>query len=145
MSTSDRQKILKAFLARRHPLYKEMAPHWEFLSATYEGGRAWFDKNVHRYIKEGEKEFKDRVKRAYRFNHTREVVDLVIKYLFKMEVARNLDDTPEPILDFWKLASYQGQGIRDYMRSVSTAASKLGRVWLVVDSNLQWKLHRLIM
>lgn len=132
---SNDQKTLKAFLDRRHPQYVEMADHWDFLCATYEGGRGWFKPNIFRYVKEGDKEFRDRVARAYRFNHTREVVDLVNKYLFKVEVARNLDDTPQEILDFWKRASLQGQPIKDYMRSISTEKSKLGRVWLVVDSN----------
>lgn len=133
MSTD--QKTLKKFLDRRHPLYAGMADHWQFLSATYEGGRAWFKPNIFRYIKEGEKEYGDRVKRAYRFNHTREVVDLVNKYLFKIEVARNEDNLPDAITAFWKEASLQCQPIKEYMRSVSTEVAKLGRVWLVVDTN----------
>ncbi len=53
--------------------------------------------NIFRYIKEGDKEYKDRLKRAYRFNHTKEVTDLVQKYIFKSPVIRNLEDAPEPI------------------------------------------------
>lgn len=129
------QKTLKKFLERRHPLYEAMAAHWDFLASTYEGGRAWFKKNIFRYIKEGEKEFSDRIERSYRFNHTHEVVDLVNKYLFKVEITRNVDEAPEPIKQFWKNASFQRQPIKDYMRAVSTESSKFGRVWLVVDTN----------
>jgi hypothetical protein len=135
MSTNDRQKQLKKFLDRRHPLYEAMRAHWEFLATTYEGGREWFESNIFRYIKEGDGEFKDRVQRAYRFNHTREVVDLVNKYLFKMECHRNTAEAPPAIKEFWEKATLQGQGIKDYMRSVSAQKSIYGRVWLVVDSN----------
>lgn len=134
MSTLDRQKQLKKFLDRRHPLYEEMEEHWEFLSDTYQGGRDWFDDNVFRYIKEGDKEYSDRVQRAYRFNHTREVVDLVIKYLFKMQVERS-EDIPDYLKDFWKSATRAGQSIRDYIRSVATESSTYGRVWVVIDTN----------
>jgi hypothetical protein len=129
----DRQKQLKKFLDRRHPLYEAMKCHWDFLAATYEGGRAWFGENVFRYIKEGDKEFAARVERAYRFNHSHEVVDLVGKYLFKIEVARN-PEAPKSVQEFWKHATLQGQPIREFMRSVSTKASVFGRAWVVVDS-----------
>ena len=74
---TDEQKRLKALIARRHPEYDESVKHWDFLEDTYEGGREWFKDNIFRYIKEGDQEFADRVDRCYRFNHTREVVDLI--------------------------------------------------------------------
>jgi Phage portal protein, SPP1 Gp6-like len=130
---TDRNKQLLQFLDRRHPLYGEMVEHWNFLEATYEGGRTWFDSNVFRYVKEGDREFGDRVERAYRFNHTREVVDLVDKHLFKLEVTRS-QDVPQQLTDFWKKSTLQGQPIREFMRSVSKAGSIYGRPWVVVDS-----------
>jgi hypothetical protein len=134
-SQNDRTKKLKKFLDRRHPLYEAMAPHWQFLHATYDGGREWFDGNIFRYIKEGDTEFKARMERAYRFNHTREVVDLVNKYLFKMEVSRA--EVEEPVKAFWKSATLQGQPIKEFMRSVSTLTSIYGPVWIVVDNNAE--------
>lgn len=127
------QKKLKAFLERRHPEYQKMLPHWEFLEASYEGGRSWFDTNIFRYIKEGDTEFSDRLKRAYRFNHTREVVDLVDKHLFKQVVARS-EDAPESVKRFWKEATLGKLSVKDFMRRVSNKSSILGRVWVVVDS-----------
>ena len=134
MKTSDNeQRKLKKFLERRHPEYAEMLPHWEFLEDCYEGGREWFDKNIFRYIKEGDKEYKDRCERAYRFNHTREVVDLVDKYLFKMEVFRS-EDAPESVKSFWKEATLNKLSIENLSRRISTLASTYGRVWVVVDN-----------
>jgi hypothetical protein len=129
-----RQKQLKKFLDRRHPLYEEMESQWNFYDDTYDGGRQWFDTNIHRYLKEGDKEYADRIKRAYRFNHTREVVDLVDKYIFKMQIHRALADAPDSIKAFWKQATLKKQAIREFMKSVSKKSSIFGRIYVVVDS-----------
>ncbi len=131
---SDQQKKLKKFIERRHPRFEELSPHWEFLEATYEGGREWFGENIFRYVKEGDQEFEDRVERAYRFNHTREVVDLVDKYLFKMEILRDQDKAPECVKRFWEQATLSKQPIKEFIKRISNRASVFGRVWLVVDS-----------
>lgn len=113
-----------------------MAPHWRFLHETYEGGREWFNSaNIFRYFKEGDKEYTDRLARAYRFNHTREVTDLVQKYIFKSNITRNYSDAPAEITAFWENATHSGLDIKQFMKLVSTAASKFGKVWIVVDSN----------
>lgn len=130
---SDEQKRLRKLVDRRHPKYKQLLPHWNFMQATYEGGREWFDNNVFRYIKEGDKEFGDRLKRAYRFNHTREVVDLINKYLFKQAIVRNKDDAPEALKAFWQRATRNGLTIDDFMRQVSKRTSQFGRIGIVVD------------
>jgi hypothetical protein len=129
------QKTLKKFIARRHPEYDKRLVHWMFLESTYEGGRDWFEKNIFRYIKEGDKEFTDRLARAYRFNHTREVVDLVDKYIFKMEISRKKDDAPESVNKFWKSATLNNVGITDFMKQVSKMTSIKGRNYIVVDTN----------
>jgi hypothetical protein len=130
----DQQKKLRKFIERRHPLYSGMLAHWAFLEETYAGGRGWFANNIFQYIKEGPIEFKDRVERAYRFNHTREVVDLVDKYLFKMELARNVAEAPDSVKKFWKRSTQQGHSIKEFAKTVSKGASTYGRVWVVVDS-----------
>jgi hypothetical protein len=134
-TTTEEQKALRALIERRHPMYDESIEHWNFLQATYDGGRAWFKENLHRYHKEGDKDFEDRLERAYRFNHTREVVDLVNKYLFKQHVYRS-DDAPESVKAFWKSCTKAGLGIDEFMRQVSSRSSTLGRVGIVVDSNM---------
>lgn len=134
-SMGDEQKRLRALIERRHPEYEETKAHWDFLEDTYEGGRDWFaDGNIFRYIKEGSSEYADRLKRAYRFNHTREVVDLLNKYLFKQHIIRNEEDAPESVKNFWTKATRNGLGIRDFSRQVSKKASISGRVGVVVDN-----------
>lgn len=130
------EKQLKDLLESRHPEYAENLPHWQFLEDTYEGGREWFAGNIYRFVKEGVSEYAQRVQRAYRFNHTKQVVDQVDKYLFKQDVARKEDDAPDAIEKFWERSTLSGLTIDQLMRRVSTATSKYGRVYLVVDSNI---------
>lgn len=131
---TDEQKRLKALISRRHPEYEDNVKHWDFLEDTYEGGREWFNENIFRYIKEGDKEFADRVNRAYRFNHSREVVDLINKYLFKQSISRNEEDAPNSVKAFWKNAAKNGMSIKDLMRQVSKKTSMVGRVGVVIDN-----------
>ncbi|WP_297478377.1 hypothetical protein [Ferrovum sp.] len=129
------QAHLKNLIMRRHPDYKDDARHWEFLEETYEGGREWFKKHIFRYLKEGEQEFQDRKERAYRFNHTREVVDLINKYLFKQNILRNHKDAPDSVNTFWKSATKTGLSMRDFSRQISKKTSIYGRIGIVVDNN----------
>lgn len=127
---------LRAFYERRHPEYATNVAHWRFLRACYNGGRNWFTENIFRYIKEGDKEFTDRIARAYRFNHTREVVDLVQKYLFKANIARNVEEAPSEVIDFWNSSTLSGLGINQFIRQAGTGSSISGRVAIVVDNNM---------
>ena len=135
-SNSDMKEKGKKFLTRTHPEYELMLPHWQFLRSCYEGGRHWFATNIFRYIKEGDTEYTDRVKRAYRFNHTREVVDLLDKYLFKMSAARS-ENVPAAVKKFWKHATKSRLSIQDYIKQISKMSSIYGLVWVVVDNNLK--------
>lgn len=129
-------KQAKAIVDRKHPLYEELVAHWCFMEASYKGGRGWFKENIFRYIKEGDLEYKDRVARAYRFNHTRETVDLVNKYLFRAEINRKVDDAPEGVKKFWEKVDSTGLDINEFMRVVSLKQSIFGRPWIVIDNRV---------
>lgn len=129
-------KQIQALVQRVHPEYNAMLNHWRFLDATYRGGRGWFEEHIFKYYKEGDTEFKDRKARAYRFNHTREVVDLINKYLYRRHPTRKSDDAPQSIKDFWLDVDGSGMDIQDFVRSASTKASVFGCPWVVVDSTV---------
>ncbi|PZR92260.1 MAG: hypothetical protein DI537_13820 [Stutzerimonas stutzeri] len=137
MASTAQNDVLRSFYERRHPAYADLIQHWAFLEAAYRGGRAWFSSNIFRYFKEGDTEWQQRLERAYRFNHTREVVELVQKYLFKGEISRNTTDAPELVTEFWKRATLTGLDISQLMRQVSVGKSVGGRVAVVVDNNFQ--------
>ena len=135
--TDEAQNRLRAFYDRRHPRYDQMWAHWRFLEAAYQGGREWFSSNIFKYHKEGPEEFNKRLERAYRFNHTREVVDLVQKYLFKAKIERKDDSEVEEVVkEFWKRATLSGLSIDQLMKSSSTKNSIGGRVAIVIDNNM---------
>lgn len=129
-------KQAKAIVDRKHPLFEELVPHWCFMEASYKGGRGWFKENIFRYIKEGDREYKDRVERAYRFNHTRETVDLVNKYLFRAPINRKTADAPKSVQKFWKKVDSTGLDIDEFMRVVSLKQSIFGRPWIVIDNRV---------
>lgn len=130
------QEALKAFIDRRHPEYEEYEDHWDFLHDTYEGGREWFDQHLFKYHKEGDDEFAKRRDRAYRFNHTREVVDLVQKYIFKGNIERQ-ETAPQELKDFWAKATLSNLSIGQFAYSCSTEATKMGSVWIFTDTNVR--------
>jgi hypothetical protein len=130
----ENQKELKHLVGRRHPDYDLKKEHWNFLLETYESPRTWFDKHLFRFTREGEKTFEGRRQRAYRFNHTREVVDLVNKYLFK-EAPMRSDDVPDYVVDFRKRATLSGLSQLQFETQVSRKASIMGRVYVVVDND----------
>jgi hypothetical protein len=130
---SDKLTLL---IEGRHPEYKERVKHWEFLEDTYEGGREWFKDHIFQFVKEGKSEFESRLKRAYRFNHTKQVVDQIDKYLFKMPVARKEEDADDFIKRFWERSTLTGLDIDTFAKRISNATSQYGRVYIVVDSNV---------
>ncbi|MCU6236776.1 hypothetical protein KWH75_06800 [Morganella morganii] len=130
-------KKLQELVNRRHPEYETRLGHWNFLSATYAGGRKWFGDNIFRYFKEGDKEFKERLERAYRFNHTREVVNLINKYIFRENISRERDDATDAVTKFWDSATREKLTIDELMSAIDIQTSVFGRIWIVVDSTMK--------
>lgn len=133
-TSAPSQAALQNVVARRHPAYYGRVAHWIFCQQTYDGGRDWFKENVHRYLKEGDREYLDRIHRAYRFNHTREVVNLLTKYIFKDGVDRSITSADPSIRSFWSHAMLYGGGIDVLMRAVSNQSSVTGDAWIATDT-----------
>ncbi|MET2951331.1 hypothetical protein ABXV18_24925 [Vibrio owensii] len=133
--------VITKLIRRRHPKYDTLLPHWKFMAGCYYGGPGWFKDNIFRYMKEGDTEYGDRVKRAYRFNHTREVVDLVNKYLLRSKPKRNKEDAPEELEKFWLETTINGFGIDEFVRAISKQSSIYGRIWVVVDNTVTEDMH----
>ena len=120
---------------RRHPEYQDNLDHWRFLEACYKGGRSWIEQNIFTYPKEGKREFAERKKRAYRFPHSKEVVSLVNKYVFKGSIERR-ETLPEAVKEFWGAATLLKRPIADLMSTISLWSSTFGRICVVVDNNV---------
>ena len=136
LRSASSDQLLK-LIKRRHPEYADTIEHWQFMESCYKGGRKWIEQNLFTYHKEGATEFEARKKRAYRFPHSREVVSLVNKYVFKGSIERRDEkELPEAIKEFWGATTLMKRPIQDFMDSVSTWTSTLGRIWIVVDNNV---------
>jgi hypothetical protein len=61
-------------------------------------------------------------------------VDLVNKYIFKGQIARSVEASPE-IQDFWKSTTLTRRPIGDFMKTVARGSSTFGRIWMCVDTN----------
>lgn len=131
---TDESNKLNKLVKRRHPDYADNVEHWAFLDSCYKGGRTWIRSNIHRYFKEGNTEHEARIERAYRFNHTKEVVDLVDKYLFRAKIVRQ-KDAPDYLLKFWKDPTGNGKDMDSFSKQMSRRTSVLGRNWIVIDNN----------
>lgn len=114
-------------------MYNSKVVDWDFFEETYHGGRDWFESHIFKYVKEGTQDFEDRRERAYRFNHSREVVDLITKYLFKQNVERS-EDAPEGVKHFWKKATKFGADIQDLAKQIAKNTSIYGRIGIVIDN-----------
>lgn len=127
------EKQIKDLVARRHPEYASSIEHWKFCSLSYEGGKGYVCKdNLFRFYKEGDKEFTDRLKRTYRANHTRRVVETVNEFLFRQLPQRD-SSTPETLKSFWDRVTRDGLPINSFMGEIDKQLSVYGIVYVVVD------------
>ena len=131
-STKGQDDEILKLISRRHPEYNAHVDEWRFFGNTYAGGRNWFNENIYHFYREGQKEFDERVQRAYRFNHSKEVVDLLNKYLFKQNIVRS-KNAPACITEFWKHATKSGASINELAKQISKHCSIYGRICVVVD------------
>jgi len=134
MAEKSKTNELEDLTQRVHPDYVAKLQHWHFMNDTYESPRDWFARNLFRFVREGDDTYYGRRERAYRFNHTREVVDLVNKYLFKNPPERD-QNVPEEVKRFRAKATLSGLTLEQFERQVSRKASIYGRVYVVLDNN----------
>jgi hypothetical protein len=122
---------------RRHPDYASNSGALGVPGAVLQG-RPRLDRRQHLHLPQGRsEEFAKRKERAYRFPHSREVVSLVNKYVFKGAIERRDEDKlPAEVKDFWKSSTLLKRPIADLMSTISTWTSTFGRIWIVVDNNV---------
>lgn len=121
-------------IRRRHPEYDRLHDHWQFLIETYEGSFDWLDKHIFQYHKESLAEYKERLRRAFRDNISRDVVEIWTAHIFKQPIERD-EHAPDAVQAFWKKATKgkRGRSIDEFMRESSDKAGAVSPVFLVVD------------
>lgn len=126
-------KEIETLIQRRHPDFQKWIEHWKFCRLAYEGGREWFNqKNLFKFYREGLREYEERVKRSYRANHTKRVVEAVNQFLFKSKPQRAAD-APAILRDFWGRATLSGMTMDSFAKQIDIWLSVFGLVYAVVD------------
>lgn len=122
---------VEALLTRTHPTYAESTLEWNFWEQSYRGGPKYIKANMFQYYKEGDQEFKDRCKRAYRENHSKSIVDKTVSYVYKDGPTRRTDS--ELLKKFFKNVDGKGKSMDQFMKMVATWAAVFGRIYIVMD------------
>lgn len=90
--SEEKYKLIRE---RIHPTIKSRDYINHLLIDSYKGGQIYVDKNyLHQHSLETNNDYTRRKERAYFISHTREIVDILIGYLFNYEIKR---DIPEQI------------------------------------------------
>ena len=118
-------------LTRTHPNYLKYSKLWKFYTESYVGGEDYFESHLVQYYKEGDTSYSNRLKRAYRENYSKAVIDTINSYLFKEPATRHLGD--ERLEKFFMNIDGHGKDIGQFMKSASIMSSILGRVYVITD------------
>jgi len=118
-------------IGRTLPGYSERVEKWDFMRASYIGGKGYIQDHLFKYYIEGTKEYADRVARAHRENHCKRIVGLFNSYLFQEKPTRTTKDTK--LVAFHENIDGKGRTIDRFMSSASLWSSIYGRVYIMVD------------
>lgn len=126
--------LSRNLLDNRHPQYAAMSPDWIFWAQSYNGGQEYTAaKHLFKFCRETDGRYSARLKRADRNNFTKQILDLVIQYLFKEAPARKHDKASQAIQDFWEDVDGKGTQIDDFARQLGTNVGLYGFHYVVVD------------
>lgn len=127
---------IKTAVERRHPEYSDQIEHWKFCELSYRGGHEYLTAaNVFKYFLESQADFEARLKRTYRANHTKRVIDTVNLHLFKQGVKREETLAPKELVEFWKDPTGNGKETMDsFAKELDQWLSVYGKLYVVVDN-----------
>lgn len=118
-------------LTSTHPYYTDMSEEWNFYFESYNGGKKYFKNHLIKYYKEGDISFENRLKRAYRENYCKSIIDIINSYLFKESATRQIKD--ERLEKYFNNIDGHGKDINQFMKSASIVSSIFGRAYIVTD------------
>lgn len=128
--------MTNADLLRTHHRYAELAPHWRFRMAAYEGVDALLAQGVlPRHERESEANHRSRMAEAVGFNYSRSVVNLFTHYLFEQPARRELGalGTEAAWRAFADDCDYTGLCLETFLVEQARYASVYGQVGILVD------------
>jgi len=127
-----------ATLRSTHPLHDAWSERWTFYQAAYEGVQGLIRCGaIERHEREGERNFRRRLREVYNLNYCKGIVDLFSHYLFRKPPLRDLGPLADDAL--WRLfkddCDLWGSNFDNFMAEQQRAAAILGHVGLLVDKH----------
>lgn len=123
----DKAEIL---FKRRNKKLKDKYEIWKLVYQAYKGGLDFINsENLVQWRLEDNQRYKDRLKRADYTNHTQQLIDMLIGFIYAKPVKREIEDKYSYIFD----SIYKNKSIDSLMNTVSTNCLK-STVGILVDS-----------
>jgi len=124
---TDKAKIIAT---RKHPKLQAKLPVWKLIYDAYTGGSNFINEdNLQQQVREETTAYKRRLERADYTNHTQQLIDQFVGYIYTNPVKRVIDPKYSYIND----SIYRGKSLQSLMDSVSTNCLK-GTVGILIDS-----------
>lgn len=114
--------------SRENTFYTACKNQWGRNLRAYSGGRDYVREALVRHLSEIEKEYEERVRRAYYFNWPRKIARIITQYVLATRPERQNAD-PD-LAEDW---SRTGLRVDEVMRQFSTMLNLYGAAWLAVD------------
>lgn len=129
-----KQEIIR--LRSMNSLYETYGPEWAFFLSAYEGGRefAQHEKNLFRYPREHEDDWRDRLRRAHYHNYCERLVDFFTDFIYCETIDRGGGTDNTFFTTFILNVNRKGEGIDEFMRQVSDDMQIFGMSYVLVDA-----------
>ena len=135
----DPEQALIKVLESKHPLYEENLKSWGDWYNWYAGKH--ISNYIYKHRRERPEDFKMRQKRAYYYNYTGAIVDLLASFVYSKTVARSFFRQDEKLAqqehieknEFWTDCDMRNSSIDIFMQKVFTFTQIWGYVDVVVD------------
>jgi hypothetical protein len=124
---TDKAKLLAT---RKSDKIKNKLDVWNMIYDAYTGGKAFINKNnLFQYRVEDNLRFEKRLQRADYTNHTQQLIDMMVGFVYANTPKREIEDSCSYILD----SIYKGKSLQSLMNMVATNCLK-STVGILVDS-----------
>ena len=134
-SNDDLVKILET----KHPLYEEYHLQWGDWFNWYAGQH--IENYIYRHYRERSENYRNRQRRAYYYNYTGAIVDLIASFVYTKTVARSFFRQDEQLAqqehieknEFWTNCDLKNNTINEFMQKIFTFAKIWGFIDVVTD------------
>ena len=138
-TTGDGAQDLAKVLEAKHPIYDEYCQRWDDWFNWYAGQH--IDRYIQRHQRESASNFRKRQARAYYYNYTGAIVELIAAFVYSKSIVRSFFLEDEQLAqqehieknDFWLDCDLKHTNINEFMQKIYTFTKIWGFVDVVTD------------